>query len=353
MLKIIKRYSIVSTLIMLCFFSAFLALCNGLLTTAKASEAVRTEQQYAYQSETTVYIRSAGMTYEDLTVLVSSIKNGNIYLDDMRIFFNEVSGTFRPELLLKQNEALSLPPTVSGTKEINFIPENGIIAPSRVGSIEALTAKDHRLDITEMIDSEKYGFLGSRFVLNASDFFGIFPDGLEDGKYITLIISSNKTDTSEIFSELKQNAAEFFPNITLTGYKKEVKTNAFYGAVSTENMISAGLFLFALINTVIISYYWVTVRRREIAIRKAFGASNFRVIAKMTAELLALIGASAVLAMVTQFAIWNIKGDEINLIEYAVLAAGFLFGIMLAVIISMIVPVRLILQIRPSEGVKL
>lgn len=354
MLKIIKRYSIVSALIMLCFFSAFLALCNGLLTTAKASEAVRTEREYAYTSETTVYIRSTnGMTYEDLAALVSSIKNGNIYLDDMRIFFTEVSGTFRPELLLKQNEALSLPPTVSGTKEINFIPENGIIAPSGVGSIEALTAKDQRLDIIEKNDTEKYGFLVSRFVMNASDFFRIFPDALEGGTYITLIISSNKTDTSEIFSELKQNAAELFPKAAVTGYKKESKASAFRNADSTENMISAGLFLFALINTVIISYYWVTVRRREIAIRKAFGASNFRVIAKMTAELLALIGASAVLAMITQFMIWNFKGDEINLIEYAVLAAGFLFGIMLAVIVSMIVPVRLILQIRPSEGVKL
>lgn len=354
MLKLIKRYSVVSALIILCFFSAFLALCNGLLTTAKVSEAVRTEREYAYQSESTVYIRSPnGMSYDDLSALVSSIKKGNIYLDDMRIFFNEVSGAFIPELLLKQNEALSLPPTVSGTREIRSIPENGMIAPSGVGDARTLTAKDHKLDIIEKNDSEKYDFLQSRFVMNASDFFGIFPNGLEDGKNITLIISSNKTDTSEIFSELKQKAAELFPDITLTGYKKEFKSGILRSTASTEKMISAGLFLFALINTVTISYYWVTVRRREIAVRKAFGASNFRVIGQMTSELLALIGTSAAFAMITQFVIWAVQGDEINLIEFAVTAAGFLIGIMIAVIISMIVPVRLILQIQPSEGVKL
>lgn len=354
MIKIIKRYSVVSALILLCFFSAFLALCNGLLTMSKASERARVQKEYAYRSETAVYILSpGGLSFGDLERLVSGVKSCNIFLDDMRIFFNEIDGAFKPNLLLKQNEPLSLPPSVSGRREISSIPENGIVASTAIGSLDTLNVLGAAFDVVEKIDSEKYPFVRSSFTMNAADFFKAFPDGLGGGTNISLIIDSNKADTEKVFSEIKTAAAELFPGANVIGSKRESKDGVFRADVTMENMISVGLFLFALINTVTISYYWVTVRRREIAIRKAFGASNFRVIAKMTSELLALIGMSAVFALITQFVIWIIRGGEINLIECAVLAAGFLIGIMLAVVISMIVPVRLILQIQPSEGVKL
>lgn len=352
MLKIIKRYSVVSTLIMLCFFSAFFALCNGLLTMSKVSENARVQKEYAYRSETAVYILSpGGLSFGDLERLVSGVKSCNIFLDDMRIFFNEIDGAFKPNLLLKQNEPLSLPPSVSGKREIRSIPENGIVAFTGIGELDTLNVLGTAFDIVEKIDSEKYPFVRG-LTMNAADFFKAFPDGLGDGTYISLIIDSNKADTETAFSEIKA-AAELFPNTNVIGSKRESKNGVFRVDVTMENVLSVGLIFFALINTVTISYYWVTVRRREIAIRKAFGASNFSVIAKMTSELLSLIGTSAVLAFVTQLIIWSINKSKINLTDSIILAAGFLIGITFAVVISMIIPVRLILQIRPSEGVKL
>lgn len=355
MIKIFKRCPVVSVMILLCFFSAFVALCSGLISVSRASESARVKKEYAYRSETAVYIRSPdGLSAEDLARLVNGIKSGNIYLDDMVIYFNEIDGAFRPNLLLKQNEPLSLPPSVSGRREISSVPENGIVASTAIGSLDALSVLGATFDITEKIDSEKYPFVRNSFTMNASDFFKAFPNALGEGTNITLIIDSNKADTGTVFSEIKTIAAELFPSANVFGSKRESKDNAFRADATMENLISAGLFLFALINTVTISYYWVTVRRREIAIRKAFGASNFRVIGQMTAELLSLIGTSAVLALTTQFVIWGMSdGSEIKPADSIILAAGMLLGITIAIVISMIVPVRLILQIQPSEGVKL
>lgn len=351
MIKLFRRYSVVSVMITVCFFSAFLGLCGGLLSASEANEKARIKKEYAYSSETTVYIRSPkGMTFEELSQLVSSIKNGNIYLDEMRIWFNEIDGAFIPELLLKQNEPLSLPPTVNGTKEINSIPENGIVCSTKKAECNELNVLGKTFEIIEKIDGEKYPFV-TAFYLNAEDYFKTFPNALGEGKSIKLIIDSNKTDTGEIYSKIKQNAENLFPGAEIFGSKRETKDTVIQSAEPMTNIIAAGLFLFALINSVTISYYWVNVRRREIAIRKAFGAGNLRIMGKMTAELLTLIGAAAVPALITQFAIRSLSG-ETSFTDLLILAAGILAGITLAVIISMIIPARIIMGIQPSEGVR-
>lgn len=78
---------------------------------------------------------------------------------------------------------------------------------------------------------------------------------------------------------------------------------------------------------------------------------NFR--NSVTVELLKLIGAAALLAAVTQIVIWKIRGDEISFADSGILAVCLLLAITIATIAAMIVPVRYILHIQPSEGVKL
>ncbi|MBD5129327.1 MAG: hypothetical protein HDT43_05335 [Ruminococcaceae bacterium] len=349
MLKIFKRYTGVCAMILLCFFSAFLALCSGLLSTSKANDIIRTKNRYAYADELRVFIRvPKGISARELLRLADCAESCNIYLENMMIYFTEFDGAYRPSIVMKQNEPLSLPVS----RSIAHIPENGIIAPSRI-EFEEITIHGNSFRVIEKIDCEKYPFLVSSFTLNAADYFKAFPEALDGQKEVVLSISSNRSDAGSAYSQIQEKLTELIPSADISCSKTETKTDVFQGAVSMENIISAGLFLFALINTVIISYYWVAVRRREIAVRKAFGAGNFRVIGLVTAELLKIIGISAFLAALTQTAIWQFFGDGINIADAAVLAVGLLLSITVAVMIAMIVPVRFILHIQPSEGVKL
>ncbi len=82
MIKMIKRYSVVSALILLCFFSAFFALCNGLLSTARVNDLIKTENQYAYTEELKVSIRAAkNITAEEILQIANSAEKCNVYLD--------------------------------------------------------------------------------------------------------------------------------------------------------------------------------------------------------------------------------------------------------------------------------
>ncbi len=354
MIKIIKRYSVVSALILLCFFSAFLALCNGLLSTAKVNDLIKTENQYTYTEELKVSIRaSKSITAEEILQIANSADNCNIYLDtamnsSMAVYFDEIAGIYSPDVVLKQNEPLSLPTS----RNIAVIPKNGIVASSQI-SVDELTVHGNKFRIIEKMDREKYPFITNSFTLNGADYFAAFPNAIDDQKQITLLILSNRSDVTETYSRIKDKTAEILPGAVVFGNKTDSKAGVFQGAVTMENVISAGSFLFALINTVIISYYWITVRRREIAIRKAFGASNLRVMGSVTTELLKLIGAAALLAALTQVVIWKIRGDEISFADSGILSVGLLLAITAAIIVAMIVPARHILHIQPSEGVKL
>lgn len=350
MIRIFKRYSVVSLMILLCFFSAFTALCNGLVSTVQTSKLIKEETQYAYAGEMTVYIRTPkSVSFDTLSRLVESVDSCNIYLEGMMIYFEEIDGAFRPDILLKQNEALSLPTS----KSIAKIPKNGIIVSSFIDDVDELTIHNETFRVIEKMDLEKYPFVGYSFTLNATDYFSAYPNALNEENEIKLKISSNKSNIYSVYSEIQENVQEMLPDAQIFSSSLSSTNDIFQSFISTENVISAGLFLFALINTIVISYYWVVVRRREIAIRKAFGATNLHIIKLMTTDLLKLVGLSAILALVAQMIIGIFKNNGIHFGDSILLIGGFLAAITLAIFIAMIVPMRYILHIQPSEGVKL
>lgn len=351
MFKMLKRYSAVGILVFLCFFSAFLALCNGLLSTSKTSSLIRERNQYAYNNELRVFIHSPeSISSDTLFQLVDSVEQSNIYIEDMRIYFDEVEGLFKPKVILKQNESLSLPID----KNADALPKNSIIISSNItGELNALNVHGETLRIYDKIDVEKYPYATGIIDINAKEYFHVFPDALDGITDVSLIIAANNVNVYSIYEQIQKNSEDLSSNLNI--FCSEVKTtqDIFTGALTSENLLSIGLFLFALINTLIISYYWVVVRRHEIAIRKAFGASNIKIIKLMMAELAQIISLSAVAAVLIQCIIWGLQDNSIGLYDSMFLMIGLLHSISIASFVVMIVPVRIILNIQPSEGVKL
>ena len=351
MLKILKRYSVVGVLIILCFFSAFIALCDGLLSTVQASKLIQKENQYAYGNELQATIRTAkAISPKTLLKLMNSVNTCNIYLENMEIYFDQIDRVYRPDIILQQNEILSLPTT----KNVSNLPAGFLIAStSNADGQDELSIHGKTFSIFDKMDAEEFPFITGTFVINAADYFEVFPEALSDKKEITLRIASSENDVYSAYSQIQKNMQKLLPEAKI--YNSDiVSTNSvFQSILSQENLISLGLFLFALINAIIISYYWVVVRRREIAIRKAFGASNFSVISLMAGELLKLIGLSAALALAVQVLVWTVQGNNIGIQGSIFMIVILLLSITIAVIVAMIVPVRYILKIQPSEGVKL
>lgn len=350
MLKVFKRYTVVSVLIVLCFFSAFISLCNGLLSVAQADKLIRRENQYACASEIQATIHVAeDMTPDTLLRLMDHIRTCNVYLENMEIYFDEIDSVYRPNVVLCQNEKLSLPTDRPDLE----IPEGSVIAPSSTtGGRGQLSIHGQEFSVYDTMDDDAYPFVSGLFVLNANDYFKAFPEALHGLYEITLRITSNEDDAYAAFAQIRTNLQEEVPKAAIHATETAESDNIFQILLSEENLFSADLFLFALINTLIISYYWITVRRREIAIRKAFGADNRSVIRLVSGELLQLIGLAALAAIVVQGLIWLTRGNSLDVREALLIAGGLLLSIAIAVMIAMAVPIHFILRIQPSEGVE-
>lgn len=351
MQKILKRYPTVAAMIILCFFSAFIALCNGLLTMSQTSNLIQLKNQYAYQSEIRITLRtSETITIDQLHQIVSNVDECNVIVENMRIYFAEIDGLYCPDVVLCQNEPLSIPTT----NEISKIQEGEIIGASNtVGDNTSLNCKGKSFVLCDIMDVEQYDFVRSLFVINAADYFSIFPNALMENDEVTLKVSSNKYDVYDTYAQIRANTIAHFPNAIIRGSELENQKDIFQNTLSQETILSTGLYLFAILNSTLISYYWIVVRKREIAIRKAFGATNFSVASLMFRELMILIGFAAVLASVVQIIIWVLQDNILNVYNYFHIAIILLGAIILAVIIAVIVPVKYILSIQPSEGVKL
>lgn len=351
MIKVIKRYAVVGSLIVACFFSAFISLSNGLFVTAHAKMLIQKETQYAYSNEAIVTIRTTNpISYKEINSLFADVKTCNVYLENMRIYFDQIDSVYIPDVLLLQNEKLSYPTT----KEISKLPKGKIIAASTtVSEHEKLSIHGQIFSVFNRMDSEEFPFVTGMFIINADDYFNAFPEVLNNTNEIRLRISSNNEDVYIPYAQIKINLNKVLPGASISSSDVITNDSLLRGSVAQNTLISIGLFGFALINTIIISYYWVIVRRREIAIRKAFGASNDSVIFMMSRELFQLIGLSALLAFIVQFVL---SFNQRNMIDFqnAIAVCGLLIlAIAMSVFISMIVPVRYILKIQPAEGVRL
>lgn len=347
---VIKRYMTISILIIVCFLSAFFSLFHGFSSIIQAEQNVKKEIKYGYQNEVRMYIESIeDMNIEDILILGYQIENCNIYIDDLRFYFNECEDVFCPEVLLCQNENLPYP-TKKGRCEIS---ENEILIPSNIViDSDEIRIHGYRFQICDEIDTVQYEGLKDYFVLQAEDYFRAFEQE-KITKTIQLKICSNKVDIYDTYIKLKEMIQKKYPNSYISYDEIERNSTIFSGLFSGKTILGLLLYLFALLNVMIISFYWVNVRKREVAIRKAYGATNQEIIVLLLKEMLIIITISAVIAFLIQMLIQVIMRNGVMFSDWIMISLFYLGMVIMAALVSILIPMRYILKIQPAEGVKL
>lgn len=348
---VLKRYFTVSILIIVCFLSSFFSLFNGFSAIVQVENSIKKEIRYGYRNEVRMHLDS--MTEIDMTELqamAEEMDECNIYIDNLRIYFDECDYVYCPLVLLCRNEKLPYP-TVRGMDEI---PDGAIwvaddIAHNGNGQ---LNIHGYTFEITDEIDAKEAVSLSWCFVLNAKDYFQAFEEE-KTANTISVVISSNKVDIYETYTDLKDRIQQKYPDCYISYEEGARNSNLFDGLFTGKTILGILLYLFALINVLIISFYWVSVRKREVGIRKAYGATNFEIVILLLKEMFVIISISAVLAFLLQLMIQIVAGGGMIVFEWIKIAIFYLGTIVISSLVSILVPVRFILKIHPAEGIKL
>ncbi|QIB25924.1 FtsX-like permease family protein [Caloranaerobacter azorensis] len=350
MFRVYKRYKIVSTLIILNFICVFFALFNSLQSYTEIRDALNIQKQYDYSRriEVGILLNNNSLDYEDIIKSLENVK-GNIYFKNARIFFSNIDGTFVPEVILKQTEEIPVPSIGSITK----LPRGEIIIADNItDKSKKIEVKGRTLKIFDIISTEKAPYSKGRIIMNGIDYFDIFPETLENQDEILLEFASNNNDLVKEYKKFKENLKKVSKKINVSYREIKNEVHPFDILMSSKYSIFLALLAFALINTVIVSQYWIVVRKREISIRKAFGCSDFMIIKNMSFEILQLLLLAAVISGLLQLVIYKRNIFTISLSSYVIAILSILMVLSITMFLSMIIPSYYVTKIHPADGVK-
>ena len=349
---VFTRYKRASFFIIIIFFCAFIALFDGLLYISKCMELENITEDYKYKNEDLFELVLGCEASPDMILsLADGIDRGNIIIRGPFVYFDEVKYANLSDIILLQNEDLKIP-TDTGIKRIG---EREIIIPSDTDIAgDRIICRGNELEVTGIVDAEKTRKAMNRFYLRAEDYFTSFEENLTM-RYVDIYVQSDaeNEEYQKIISKLKDNIAENINTATLLPLDNEQGSEVIYSALQDRGTVySALLYLFSLVNCLTISFYWISVRRREIAIRKAFGANNRLVIKIILTEMFSLFSVALLGALTVQTIIYHVSGGLTNPAEYLRIIMGYLLLLFISTGISLIIPLFVINRVSPLKAVK-
>lgn len=111
------------------------------------------------------------------------------------------------------------------------------------------------------------------------------------------------------------------------------------------------VYIFCLVNSVLVSYFWIEARKREIAIRKAFGFGNFKITRMLFADIIKLMVFSLVIFFAVYAAGYHWLADVMRIYINVPTLIRLLGVIFITTIITIIYPVFRVIRMMPSESV--
>jgi putative ABC transport system permease protein len=174
---------------------------------------------------------------------------------------------------------------------------------------------------------------------------------------ISLVIKNNgssPTNTIQFMTKyIKKMNPNLFINISTPDVSEKGQGQIWNSIIGT--IFISGVILFvAIVNVMNLSLFWILDRRKEIAIRKALGATDKSILLLVSAEMISIAIFSAVIAIMIQYLIVPLLGEIGASIQVSWF--NWIISIIIAVIcgsISTITPVRATLKMDPVEALRI
>lgn len=118
---------------------------------------------------------------------------------------------------------------------------------------------------------------------------------------------------------------------------------------NTGLSLAIAIYIFSVANCLVVTNYWIITKRRDMAIRKAFGWSDWQLIRMIIFEMAGTLAISLIIStcFLAVLGSWNTAMFSIELTPFFVLGTCGL--LMFTLCVSVLIPVIQILKIRPAE----
>lgn len=118
---------------------------------------------------------------------------------------------------------------------------------------------------------------------------------------------------------------------------------------NTGLSLAAAIYAFSIVNCLIAANCWMISKRRDVAIRKAFGWSNRKLSLLITEKMAAMLAVGFAVSTVF-LAVLGASGNEFLQIDFSpFFVLGTSVMLLFTLFLSVLVPMRQILKIHPAE----
>ncbi|MFD6508969.1 MULTISPECIES: ABC transporter permease [unclassified Bacillus (in: firmicutes)] len=182
---------------------------------------------------------------------------------------------------------------------------------------------------------------------------------IQNENIFQMIVRSNEDPEKEIgtfIQYVKQNNKNL--NIKVVNEKKNYEKEKNSSQALTEQLaLPYRLIFIALINCIIVSYFWIYTKKKSISLRKALGASNLNLFVLIFSQLFICAISAAICAICIQWMLSTLSKSIIHSIGFHISIDFFhvVMSVCISLLISFItsvIPFIQIINIEPAKALK-
>ena len=288
-----------------------------------------------------------------VTSRLSEETSGNTYLE-LQVNVNEKIDTYTANIVMQLNEETK----INCNKDYDVTEENGII----IGESLLQFTTDKNGVRTIMIGGNTMkviGIMKNEMSGGVDNTIYIFWDNCDEQmkEYINNIISKEIKGILKFTYRSEQDIANIYKNFVNNMEKNGFKVfiiDAYYDGdyqnfwYRTYNSIFMGISLIlSILNCFTVSYLWLINRKKELAIRKAYGYSILQITGMMIKDVIKLCIPACILAEIVQFIYITAIGGEVFTGQVFMKILFVCIGMLVITIVNSLYMIRHVKKVSP------
>ena len=292
------------------------------------------------------------------------VTDGNLLLaGKLSLAFQEAGSNTRSEIILKQNEQMPyqllegrLPgsaPEDTGKKLVALGRDKYRYAYERDGK-KYVTLENDTYEVVGLIGSPNSDYWDYKIVLNINCIGQNTLKSIVKKHEYTIELSSNQHNLKDSYSKVYGNIMSAAPDAAITAKKiNNMGEDTTMRTLAKENLkVNIIVYIFCIFNCMVMSEFWIIQRRKELAIKKAFGLSNFKILLEIAGNIAALSGVSLLLFFVI-YAIIQVMPFDVGIsVKFNLFTCvSTVLAVLITITVTMIYPVYKVLRFNVADAI--
>lgn len=362
-IKSIFRYKLTSVFFILGQLVIYFTVFGALNIYNKASQKEEDRIKFQYANRIQMEISDNGKN-DIISNCTDGVTSGNVILaGKTNAFFEEKKTSNRIEIIIKQNEKLNyemveghlpgIEDTDTSKRQVALGRYQYKYAYKEDGK-KYVTFDGERYEVVGIIGNSDSDYLDYKIVFNIKSIGENMLKNISEQYSYTIEIGSNLVDIKDSYKTIYQNILKRSSRVmvdanSLKGNGENTIDSTLYKEKFSINIL---VYLFCLLNCMLISEFLIIQRKKEIAIRSTYGFSNARIVLEIMRDVSVLCLTSFVIFIFVYIFLCIMKSN-LFVITFDILTVISVILInMISIMLTIIYPAFIVSKIQPVTALK-